>query len=107
MVDAFPINMDNLQYWNDKMMDNIDLQIILVFNCQKSVCVERCLNRNMGRFDDNMEYLENRFEIFVKQSLPVIEHYRANNLVREIDCNASDQDAIYENVKQALNELKL
>lgn len=85
------------------MESKVDLQFVLVFDCLEDVCVERCLTRGAagsGRSDDNLESLKKRFNTFYVDSLPIIEHYAAQNLVRKID-GSPEPLAIFEKVKVA------
>lgn len=83
------------------MSSKVSLQFVLVFDCSEDVCVERCLNRGAagsGRSDDNLESLKKRFNTFYVDSLPIIEHYAAENLVRKID-GSPEPNVIFEKVK--------
>lgn len=89
------------------MNDKADLEFVLVFDCTEDVCVERCLKRGAagsGRTDDNLETLKKRFNTFYNDSLPIIDHYNAQNLVRKIDGGPS-AELIFEKVKAVFNEV--
>lgn len=61
----------------------------------------RCLKRGLSsnRSDDNEESLKKRFQTFINDSLPIINHYKALDLVREVDGQQS-ADAVFEEVKK-------
>lgn len=89
------------------MNDKSDLQFVLVFDCTEDVCVERCIQRGAagsGRSDDNLDTLKKRFNTFYNDSLPIIDHYNRQNLVRKIDGGPS-ADFVFEKVKAVFNEV--
>lgn len=64
--------------------------------------MERCLQRGAagsGRSDDNVESLKKRFQTYVGDTMPIIEHYEALGLVRKIDASQSP-DEVFEEVKK-------
>lgn len=90
------------------MSEKVDLQIVLVFDCTEEVCVERCLKRGAagsGRTDDNLESLKKRFNTFYNDSLPIIEFYKAKNLVRKID-GVAKPDIVFEHVQNVFKEIQ-
>lgn len=83
-----------------------ELQFVLVFDCTEDVCVQRCLKRGeqgSGRTDDNLESLKKRFNTFFTDSLPIIEHYNGQNLVRKID-GGPNADTVFAKVKAVFND---
>lgn len=101
LIDGFPRNKDNLDGWTRKMAAKVNLQFVLVLSCGEEMCVERCLNRgkHSGRTDDNEESLKKRFQTFVNDSMPIIEHYKALDLVKEVD-GSRPADCVFEEVKK-------
>lgn len=106
LIDGFPRNKDNLDGWNKKMADKVNLQFVLVLSCAEDVCVERCLKRGQssGRSDDNEESLKKRFQTFVNDSLPIINHYKEQDLVKEID-GQREPGVVFEEVKKLFAKL--
>lgn len=83
------------------MSEKANLKFVLVFKCPEDACVERCINRGKSgsnRSDDNIESLKKRFVTFTNDSLPIINHYKEQNLVREVDATKSP-DEVFEDVK--------
>ena len=37
LIDGFPRNWDNLNGWNEKMEDKVDLKFVLFFECEEKV----------------------------------------------------------------------
>ena len=100
LIDGFPRNEDNLQGWLKEVgPDKANVKFILFFECKEETCVERCLKRGAagsGRPDDNQEALRRRFVTYMNSTMPIVEHYRKQNLVREIDGNQSADDVFAE-----------
>ncbi|XP_076306752.1 UMP-CMP kinase-like isoform X2 [Tachypleus tridentatus] len=107
LIDGFPRNQDNLEGWNREMAAKVNLQFVLFFDCNEQVCIDRCLKRGSsgsGRTDDNAESLKKRFVTYFKDTLPIIEHYQKQNLVRKIDANNSEHK-VFEEVKKCFKEV--
>lgn len=102
LIDGFPRNEDNLQGWNRKMEEKVQLLFVLFFECSEDQCVERCLKRgeSSGRSDDNLESLKKRFNTYINDTMPIIEHYRKQDLVKPVDA-APAPDQVFEAVKVA------
>lgn len=85
------------------MSSKVNLEFVLFFDCDEKLCVDRCVNRGQsgsGRTDDNLDSLKKRFNTYVNDSMPIIEFYKHENLVRQIDASSSP-DSVFEKVKQA------
>lgn len=82
------------------MEDKVDLQFVLFFECPDSICIDRCLGRNTGRIDDNMESLKKRFDVFHKDSLPIVDYYDCKYLVRRVD-SSPPPELVFEEVRKA------
>lgn len=70
------------------MSDKVLLKGVLFCQCSKEVCTQRCLDRGAkgsGRSDDNKETLIKRHEIYINNTLPIIEHYEKQSLVYKFD----------------------
>lgn len=107
LIDGFPRNEDNLQGWNLKMAEKVQLLFVLFFECSEDQCIQRCLKRgeSSGRSDDNLESLKKRFNTYINDTMPIIEHYRKQDLVNAIDA-APVPDEVFEAVKRAFEATK-
>lgn len=59
------------------------------------ICVKRCLNRNEGRSDDNEESLHKRIKTYHTQTIPIIEHYKAKNLVWQVSATEPPEEVFF------------
>jgi len=103
LIDGFPRNKDNLDGWNSEVgSDKANVTRVLFFNCDEKVCVDRCLQRGAagsGRSDDNEESLRKRFVTYIKDTMPIIEEFRALGLVSQIDANRSKEQVFQDVAK--------
>ncbi|KAK7495910.1 hypothetical protein BaRGS_00012900 [Batillaria attramentaria] len=106
LIDGFPRNKDNLDGWNHVMNSVARVQRVIFFNCPEDVCVNRCLDRGKtsGRTDDNLESLKKRIQTYYESTMPIIEHYRKQNLVAEINANQT-LDEVFSDVRKVFEEL--
>lgn len=105
LIDGFPRNQDNLEGWIARMNRKCDLQLVLVFQCPDAVCIDRCLSRGTGRVDDNMDSLKKRFDVFHTESMPIIDYYDQQHLVRRIN-GEPPADLVFIDVESAFRDYK-
>ncbi|KAK6103943.1 UMP-CMP kinase 1 [Brugia pahangi] len=99
LIDGFPRNQDNVEGWEHAMLSKAKVLFVLYLHCPDDICVKRCLNRNEGRSDDNEESLRKRIRTYHTQTMPIIEYYKAKNLVRQVSATAP-ADEVYEEVEK-------
>jgi len=94
MVDGFPRNKDNLDGWNEQMGEKADVDFVLFLECSQKTCTDRILKRaeTSGRTDDNLESLKKRFDTYVNQTMPIIEHYKKLGKVHTIDAEHNPEE---------------
>lgn len=107
LIDGFPRNEDNLQGWNRQMGDKVQLLFVLFFECTEEQCIARCLKRgeSSGRSDDNPESLKKRFNTYINDTMPIVDHYRAQDLVKTIDAVAGPDD-VFAKVRCAFADIQ-
>lgn len=108
LIDGFPRNKDNLEGWLREMKDKVDLQFVLFLECPLDICIDRCLARGAagsGRTDDNIESLKKRITTFNEDTLPIVNHYKNQNLVKSIDSSKS-LDEVFEEVVKYFENIK-
>lgn len=103
LIDGFPRNQDNLDGWIKQMEAKVNLQFVLFFECPDGVCIDRCLNRGTGRSDDNMDSLKNRFTVFHGETMPIVDHYEQQSLVRRVN-GEKPPELVFEDVRQAFSD---
>jgi len=94
LIDGFPRNKDNLDGWMKQMGEKSTLKMVLFFDCTEEVCTSRLLERGKtsGRVDDNIESIKKRFHTYQDSSMPIINHFDEQKLVRKIDSTQSKDD---------------
>lgn len=80
----------------DELLDDLKGQINIVpfINVKNDAVVQRLLKRAEleGRADDNEETIRTRLSVFREQTAPLLDHYRARNLLVEIDGEQSIEE---------------
>lgn len=99
LIDGFPRSFDNLAGWTEVMGDSVNILFCLFFSCSEAVMLERLLERGKtsGRADDNLDSIKLRFRTFVEQSLPVVEHFAQQGILRKVDAERG-VEAVWEDV---------
>ena len=84
LIDGFPRAMDQAIDFEKQVGAGT---FVLYFDCPEETMRARLLDRGKtsGRADDNAATIVKRFQTFVKDSLPVINHYAAQGKVRTVD----------------------
>ncbi|XP_015127059.1 UMP-CMP kinase 2 [Diachasma alloeum] len=107
LIDGFPRNQDNLDGWTKEMSDKAIVKGAIYLECSADVCTQRCLNRGLkgsGRSDDNMESLIKRHETFIKDTMPMVEHFKKLGLLYRFDSEKSP-DEVFADVFEKLKEI--
>lgn len=85
------------------MSEKVNLQFVLFFDGPNDVFMDRCLSRQEGRSDDNLESLKKRLVTYENDTKPTIEYYAKQGLVRTIDATQSP-DEVFEKVKECFEK---
>lgn len=102
LIDGFPRNQDNLQGWQREMSDKANVKFVLFFKVEPDTGIERAIKRGQqgsGRTDDNLESLKLRIITYTNDTMPIVDHYDKQNLVRVVDGSPS-VDKVFEEVKK-------
>ncbi|SPO27925.1 probable URA6 - uridine-monophosphate kinase [Ustilago trichophora] len=101
LVDGFPRKMDQAIKFDESVCPS---QFVLFLQCSEEVMLERLLERGKtsGRADDNIESIKKRFQTFVDTSMPVVEYYRKQDRVVEVD-SIKPVDQVYAEIKEAMD----
>lgn len=100
LIDGFPRSLENLEAWENMLQDEVLPKFILFLDCSEKVMEVRLLERGKtsGRSDDNIETIRKRFMTFRQESLPVVEKFEKQRLVRRIDATRS-QEEVWQDVQ--------
>jgi len=101
LVDGFPRKMDQAIKFDEEVCLS---SFVLFFNCPEEVLLRRLLERGKtsGRADDNVESIKKRFKTFVETSMPVVDHYRKQGKVIEINSTPPPAE-VHKAVKTAID----
>ncbi|KAA8909183.1 UMP-CMP kinase [Sphaerosporella brunnea] len=102
LIDGFPRKLDQAHKFEEEVCPSA---FVLFFDCTEDVMLKRLLKRgeSSGREDDNIESIKKRFRTFKETSYPVVEYFRNQGKVVDVDATAS-VDAVYAHVKQQLKD---
>ncbi|MGD8394190.1 MAG: adenylate kinase [Candidatus Eiseniibacteriota bacterium] len=88
ILDGFPRTVEQAKGL-EAMLGELGVEIdrVLYLKVPKEEVVERLLKRAEieGRADDNRETIEKRMDVYLAQTLPVVDYYRDRSLLRELD----------------------
>src|SRR5437762_12449272 len=106
LIDGFPRNQENIDGWNEAFgkSTTIVLRFVLWFDCPEETMRVRLLEsgKGSGRDDDNAEAIIKRFKTFQEQSLPIIQYYDRQGLVRRVSA-IHGPDEVFAEVKRIFN----
>ncbi len=88
LLDGYPRTLDQVNFLDQVLADKdqkIDRVIELVADI--NTLVQRLLNRaqEQNRADDTKEVITKRLEVYLAETAPIIENYKAKNLVIQVD----------------------
>jgi UMP-CMP kinase len=98
LVDGFPRDLHNLECWKANMSSIVDVQFLLFLDCPHEVMTERLLERGKtsGRSDDNEESVRKRLLTYEQSTRPIIDSFRADGKVREVNSNRPFEEVFAE-----------
>ena len=107
LVDGYPRNIENLEFWDKNMKNYVDIKAVFFFDGNHDIMMKRIHKRKDGREDDkNDDIIKKRIEVFEKETKPLIDIFEKKGILIRINCN-NDFDMIYTDVKNALRDLKI
>jgi len=100
LLDGFPRNVNQANSLK-KLLDKIEqpLEAVISIKIADDYLIERLLQR--GREDDNEEVIVNRLKIYREKTAPLVDLYRKEGILMEIDGNA-DIDVVFSCIEKAL-----
>ncbi|EXJ79357.1 cytidylate kinase [Capronia epimyces CBS 606.96] len=102
LIDGFPRKMDQAIFFEQSVCPS---KCTIFLDCPEDVMRERLLNRGKtsGRSDDNEESIVKRFRTFLETSMPVVDHFAAENKVVRVPA-VGTVESVYEGVVEGLAE---
>jgi len=102
LIDGFPRKLDQAHKFENEVCPST---FTLFFDCPEEVMLKRLLKRGetSGRDDDNIESIKKRFRTFTETSHPVVEYFRAQGKVIDVDAT-NTPDGVYAQVKEQLKD---
>ena len=100
LLDGFPRNVNQANLLK-KLLDTIEqpLEAVISIKIADDFLIKRLLAR--GREDDNEEVISNRLKVYREKTSPLIDLYRKQGILVEIDGNA-DIDVVFSCIQRAL-----
>lgn len=93
----------------DRLARKSKTKIDLVINLklEQSEALKRILKRgqNSGRSDDNLKTIETRLKVYKKLTEPILDYYKANGILREVD-GRQPITKIAKEIKKIIKEVK-
>lgn len=102
LIDGFPRKMDQAMFFEQAVCPST---CTVFLDCPEEVMRKRLLHRGLtsGRADDNEDSIVKRFRTFVDTSMPVVDHFGAENRVVKVDADRHE-DEVYEHIVKGLAE---
>jgi UMP-CMP kinase len=99
---GFPRKMDQAEFFESKICPP---SLAIFLDCPQETLQERLINRaqTYSRLDDGTEIMQKRFKTFVETTMPVVQHYMAQNRVFRIDAS-HEVSAVYQEMQTALEK---
>lgn len=103
LIDGFPRSFGNMDAWYAVFGDTGELPKMIYFECPLEVLTQRILGRAQysNRSDDNVESMKQRFETFKAETLPIVEHFKAQGKCVEID-TSQPREVVYDLLRAQL-----
>lgn len=103
LIDGFPRKMDQALKFEEVVCP---ARLVLFYDCPEAEMERRLLERGKtsGRADDNADSIRKRFRTFVETSMPVVDHYDAENRVVRVD-SRPPPDQVYADTQAKLRKV--
>ncbi|KAH7321529.1 P-loop containing nucleoside triphosphate hydrolase protein [Rhexocercosporidium sp. MPI-PUGE-AT-0058] len=102
LLDGFPRRIEHVARFESTIGSP---SAVLFLDCPEDVLQERLLTRGKtsGRVDDNIAVIHKRFKTFAETTMPVVEHFRKQDRVVQIDAT-KDADAVHRDIQIMVEE---
>lgn len=104
ILDGFPRTIPQAKAF-DEILDKKgkSLDAFLQLEVPEIELIDRILSRGEGRSDDTPEKIKNRLDVYKEETQPVVNHYREQGLVKEINGVGSIEE-IFNRIKSELTK---
>jgi len=94
LIDGFPRNQGNVDAWNGMSKMKTTIKFVLFFDCSEEIMTSRLIQRGKtsGRNDDELDVIRKRFLTYRNESMPIIEMYEKEGLLKTISADKSVDD---------------
>ena len=96
LLDGFPRNVTQAKLIKNK----IEVTKVIAFTGRNSVFKERLMKRGQGRADDTKEVINHRFEVYKRETEPLLKHY-GSQITHKINAEPSIK-AIFKEVEKVI-----
>ena len=104
LFDGFPRTLSQAKSLDDMLaLRQTPLDLVLELRGEESVLINRMLKRaaEEKRVDDNPETIAQRFEVYKRQTFPLLEYYSSKGLLVTIDAMAPPE-VVFSNITAAI-----
>lgn len=103
ILDGFPRTIPQAKAFDQILSENdVSLDAFLQLNVPEDELIDRILSRGEGRSDDTPDKVKNRLNVYWNETLPVLNYYKEQELVEEIDGTGSIEE-IFGRIKNTLD----
>lgn len=104
ILDGFPRTVVQAEAFDTFLENNNDsLDAFILLSVPEDELIKRILSRGEGRTDDTEEKVKTRLEVYQKETKPVMEYYKEQGKVQEIN-GIGTIDQIFKRITTALAE---
>ena len=91
LLDGFPRTLEQAKMLDDLLdQRKVKLDIVLELAVDEDILTERLLDR--GRGDDTIETIKNRFSVYQAKTMPLLDFYREQNILRSISGDGTREE---------------
>jgi adenylate kinase family enzyme len=94
VIDGFPRNIENIEYWNLMMGNSCQVELVLFLESSSELLRERLLNRaaTSARSDDDTSVVSSRIKLHDEITTPVVDHFKKLGILERIDGSKSARE---------------
>ncbi len=97
ILDGYPRKIEQAE-----MLGEVGMAVFI--NVDRETCIQRICGRNEGRNDDNEEIGRRRYDVYRKETEPIIEYYKARGKLVEI-YGCMECSAVFSEVCKAIERM--